>query len=232
MNARPSPRWAWLAFAIVLASGAAGCGSGSLDKAGNPSSKPLVLTLADGNGDTSDAQPFAAAVWKASHGTPRVKIEGNWRPNDSHSETDLLKDGEAGKAVLGTTAPRAFDRVGIDSFQAPQSPFLIDNYPLERRVLDSSIPARMLAGLKPNGLVGLALLPGPLRRPLGFTRPLVAASTYRGARIAIRPSQVTADIFRALGAIPVPQKQSGSEQSTAGLTGIEAHANLIDSAFA
>jgi len=90
----------------------------------------------------------------------------------------------------------------------------------------------MLAGLKPDGLVGLALLPGPLRRPLGFTRPLVAASTYRGARIAIRPSQVTADIFRALGAIPVPQKQSSSGQSAAGLTGIEAHANLIDSAFA
>src|SRR5262249_25431645 len=106
MNARLSPRWAWLAFAIVLAIGAAGCGSGSLDKAGNPSSKPLVLTLADSNGDTSDAQPFAAAVWKASHGTLRIRIEGNWRPNDSYSETDLIKDVQAGKAVLGITASR------------------------------------------------------------------------------------------------------------------------------
>jgi hypothetical protein len=76
--------------------------------------------------------------------------------------------------------------------------------------------------------------PGPAGgcRPLGFTRPLVAASSYRGARIGIRPSEVTADIFWALGAIPVAQKQSNSGESIAGLTGVEGHANLIDAGFA
>jgi TRAP-type C4-dicarboxylate transport system substrate-binding protein len=219
-------------LAAALALGATGCGAGNLDKAGNPSSKPVVLTLADGNADTSDAQPFATAVRTLSHGTLQIKIEGNWRPGDAYFETGLIKDVRAGKAQLGIAASRAFDTVGITSFQALQAPFLIDNITLERKVLDSSIPGMMLQGLRPHGLVGLALLPGPLRRPFGFTKPLLAASDYKGARIGIRPSGVTADIFRALGAIPVAQKQSNSGQSTAGLTGIEAHANLIGSGFA
>jgi len=226
-----------LVLVAVLAFGATACGAGNLDKAGNPSSKPLVLTLADGNGsDTfyppSDAKPFASAVWKLSHGMLRIKIEGNWRANDPRVETGLINDVRAGKAQLGITGSRAFDTVGITSFQALQAPFLIDSYALERKVLDSSIPGKMLQGLRPHGLAGLALLPGPLRRPLGFTRPLVAAASYRGARIGIRPSEVTAGIFRALGAIPVAQKQSNTGQSIAGLTGVEAHAGLIDAGFA
>ena len=232
MKARTLPGPAWVVAAAILAIAAAGCGSGNLDKAGNPSSKPVVLTLADGNLDTSDAQPFTTAVWKLSHGTLQIKIESNWRPNENYYETGLINDVRAGKAQLGITASRAFDTVGIDSFEALQAPFLINNLNLERKVLDSNIPGKMLQGLRPHGLVGLALLPGPLRRPLGFTKPLLAAADYKGARIAIRPSEVTADIFRALGAIPVAQKQSNSGQSTAGLTGIEVHANLIDSGFA
>ena len=236
VNARTFSASVRLVLAAVLALGAAACGAGNLDKAGNPSSKPLVLTLADGNGDTngdtSDAQPFAAAVGKLSHGTLQIKIEGSWRGNDAYYETGLINDVRAGKAQLGIAASRAFDTVGITSFQALQAPFLIDNVNLERKVLDSTIPGKMLAGLRRHGLAGLALLPGPLWRPLGFTRPLVAASSYQGAKIGIRPSEATADIFRALGAIPVAQQQSNTGQSIAGLTGVEAHAFLIDAGFA
>jgi TRAP-type transport system periplasmic protein len=232
MNTRIFPGLAWVALAAALAMGAAACGSGSLDKAGGPVSKPVVLTLADGEGDTSNAQPFADAVSTLSHGSLQIRIEGDWRPGDPNDEADLIKDVQAGKAQLGVTASRAFDTVGIDSFQALQAPFLIDNIALEQKVLDSAIPGTMLHGLRPHGLAGLAVLPGPLRRPLGITRPLVAASSYRGARIGTRPSQVTADIFRALGAVPVTQARSSSGPSTAGLTGAEGHANFIDSSFA
>jgi TRAP-type C4-dicarboxylate transport system substrate-binding protein len=233
MKARSFPGRTWIVFAAALAIGAAACGTGNLDKAGGPVSKPVVLTLADGEGDISNAQPFASAVRNLSHGTLQIKIEGNWRPRDPNYEPGVIKDVRAGKAQLGITVSRAFDLVGIDSFQALQAPFLIDSYALERQVLSSGIPATMLAGLRPYGLVGLGVLPGPLRRPLGFGRPLLAASDYKGARIGTRPSQVTADIFRALGAIPVTQTRSYSGVSiTRGLNGFEGHANLIDSGFA
>jgi hypothetical protein len=109
---------AGLVLAAALAVGATACGAGNLDKAGNPIVKPVVLTLADGNTDTSDAQPFAAAVGALSRGTLQIKIEGNWRPNEAFYETGLINDVRAGKAQLGITASRAFDTVGITSFQA------------------------------------------------------------------------------------------------------------------
>ena len=227
MSAKTFPARTCVVLAAALAIGATACGSGSADKAGGAVAKPVVLTLADGEADTSNAQPFATAVSRLSHGSLQIKIEGDWRPTDPTYETDLIKTVQAGKAQLGITASRAFDTVGIDSFQALQAPFLIDNYPLERKVLASTIPGKMLQGLRSYGLIGLAVLPGPLRRPFGFTKPLLAVSDYKAARIGIRPSKVTADIFRALGAIPVTQPRSFF-LSTAGLTGIEAHAVVID----
>src|SRR5262249_42469968 len=159
-------------------------------------------------------------------------IEGSWRLSDPSREADLIKDVQAGKADLGITASQAFDIAGISSFQALQAPFLINSYPLERKVLDSAIPAQMLQRLRPHDLVGLAVLPGPLRRPLGFTRPLVAASSYRGARIGIAPPAVDAGIFRALGAVPVTLRRRGSEPDIAGLTGLENSASAVDVGFA
>ena len=233
MKSRSFPVRMWIVFAAALAIGATACGTGNLDKAGGPVPKPVVLTLADGEGDISNAQPFASTVRNLSHGTMQIKIEGDGSPSDPNYEIGVIKDVRAGKAQLGVTASRAFDMVGIDSFQALQAPFLIDSYALERKVLDSGIPAKMLAGLRPYALAGLGILPGPLRRPLGFGRPLLAASDYKGARIGIRPSQVTADIFRALGAIPVTQTRSSSGVSiTGGLTGFEGHADLIDAGYA
>jgi hypothetical protein len=61
----------------------------------------------------------------------------------------------------------------------------------------------MLAGTSKLGLVGLAVLPTDLRKPLGVSRPLVAVSDYRGARIGVREGEVAKATFTALGATPV-----------------------------
>jgi hypothetical protein len=50
MKARSFPVRTWIVFAAALAIGAAACGTGNLDKAGGPVSKPVVLTLAELNG--------------------------------------------------------------------------------------------------------------------------------------------------------------------------------------
>ena len=226
MNAGHFRGRAWIVLAAALAMGAAACGSGGVNKAGSPATRTTVLTLADGEGDISNAQPFADAVKKLSHGTLQIKIKRHWRLNDARYETGLIKDVQKEDAQLGITASRAFDTVGISSFRALQAPFLIDNIALEQKVLDSDIPARMLPGLKPEGLVGLAVLAGPLRRPLGFTKPLVAASDYRGTSIGFRASGVSEEILRALGAAPVVIPAS---HDTSGLDGVEGNVtNMLD----
>jgi TRAP-type C4-dicarboxylate transport system substrate-binding protein len=218
---------AWIVLAAALALGAAACGSGGVNKAGSPDARTTVLTLADGEGDISNAQPFADAVKRLSHGTLQINIKRHWRPDDARYETDLIKDVQKGDAPLGISASRAFDTVGIASFQALQVPFLIDNIAFEQKVLNSDIPAKMLVGLKPQGLVGLAVLAGPLRRPLGFSKPLVAPSDYRGASIGFRASAVSEEILRALGATPVVIP---GNHDTSGLDGVEGHVtNMLES---
>src|SRR5215471_7524568 len=115
MKSRSFPVRMWIVFAAALAIGATACGTGNLDKAGGPVPKPVVLTLADSEGDISNAQPFANAVNSLSHGSLQIKIEGSWRPKDPNSEADLIKDVQAGKADLGITTSRAFDAAGISS---------------------------------------------------------------------------------------------------------------------
>ena len=57
----------------------------------------------------------------------------------------------------------------------------------------------MLDGLKPLGVVGLGILPGPLRKPLGVSR-LVGPADYAGKTLAFQRSRVAELTLRALGA--------------------------------
>jgi hypothetical protein len=50
------------------------------------------------------------------------------------------------------------------------------------------------------GVVGLGVLPGPLRRPIGFKRKAIGAGDYGGALAGVRPSAIVESTFRALGA--------------------------------
>lgn len=226
MNARIYLGRAWMVLTAALALGAAACVPGNLDKAGGPVPKPVVLTLANDSGDLSGPQPFATAVNELSHGALQVKIEGpSGRLGDLNSETGLIRAVQAGKAQLGITGTQAFDTVAAGGFQALQAPFLIDSYALQRRVLASDLPHKMLAALNPIGLVGVGLLPGVLARPFGFSRPLVAASDYRGAKIGILPSLVEGETFRALGATPV------TSGGISGLAGAETDVFTAATAF-
>ena len=83
----------------------------------------------------------------------------------------MIGDVKAGKADLGWAGSRAFDSVGVPAFDALHAPLLIDSYALEQRVLQSPLVGDMLDGLKPLGVIGLGILPGPLRKPLGVSPP-------------------------------------------------------------
>jgi TRAP-type C4-dicarboxylate transport system substrate-binding protein len=91
----------------------------------------------------------------------------------------------------------------VKSFQALQAPFLVTNYALLDRVLTSPIANEMLAGLKRQDVVGIALLPGLLRHPVGLRRVLVSPARFRRARVRIQPSKATRALMTALGAKPV-----------------------------
>jgi TRAP-type C4-dicarboxylate transport system substrate-binding protein len=191
-----------LAAAGAIAVVASACGGGGEDKAGGApgrEAKPLVLTLEQGDPDYGGAQ-FAAAVANRSGGSIRVDVDSEWHESRVDFERGIVDDVRAGRADLGVVGVRIWDTLGVTSLQALVAPFLVGSMELQQRVLESPLAARMLSGLDRAGVVGLALLPGPLARPFGYRRALIGPRDYAGARLGARPGRVEEETFASLGA--------------------------------
>jgi len=169
-------------------------------------------------GPPVDVQFWIEEVQRRAGGSLSIQVTNQWREQEIDYDKATIADVQAGKVQLAKVAARAYDTVGVTSFQALLAPFLIDNQTLEQRVLESKLAGQMLAGTNELGLVGLAVLPTHLRKPLGLSRPLVAVEDYRGARIGVREGQVAKATFTALGATPVGYVPGGP---LSGLDGAE-----------
>ncbi len=185
------------------------------------------MTLANLDSDPTnyDSPDFVAAVDRLSRGSIQISTIFGWRSNDvlGHPEMGTIEDVSRGRVDLAVVAARAWDLAGVKSFHALLAPFLVDSLELERRVIESPLAARMLEGVRPLGLVPLALVPGALRYPLGVTRALVRPGDYAGATIGIRPSGIERETFEALGARAQPYPAG----SLAGLDGADLDVSTI-----
>jgi TRAP-type C4-dicarboxylate transport system substrate-binding protein len=194
-------RRAALAAAATLVVAAAACGGSGGDKAGGKETggKPVVLTLAEHDSDWGSAD-FAEAVEERSGGSIRIEIKTRWRASVLDSERRTVEDVRNDKVQMGIVGARVWDTLGVKSFRGLLAPFLVDSLELERRVLESPLAPRMLAGVERAGVAGIALLPGPLRRPWGKSRPLLGPRDYEGATIGAFPGRVEEATFRSFGA--------------------------------
>ena len=213
-----------LASGIAAVLGLTACSAGTSPSAsqGGPL-PPVTVTLTPGVPDSPGFPPefqdiahFARQVRQISAG--RMKIRILWevtRVTDPEPVTvSLVRDG---KVDLGWVGARAWDTLGVRSFQALQAPFLIDSYPLLDAVLASPMATQMLAGLHQAGFTGLGLYPDQLRHLIGFRKPLASLRDLRGARIRVPSSRASDALFRSLGAVPV--RLNGSAFSTAVTSG-------------
>jgi TRAP-type C4-dicarboxylate transport system substrate-binding protein len=187
------------------------------DKAGGRSDGgPVVLTLASHDYDAFEASEFASAVDRLSGGGVRIDVKSGVRFYEVDYERGTIADVRNADYDLAIVGARAWDGAGVKSFNALVAPFLVDSYELQRRVLESSLAERMLEGVAPLGLVGIGVVPGELRRPLGLTRKLVRPADYRGARVGIRPARVADAAMDALGA-----RGEGFQAHETGLVGFD-----------
>lgn len=203
--------------AIVLTPAAAGCAGSHVDKAGGSAPvKPVVLALATHDDDYAYGT-FADAVARLSDGSMRIRVVNNWRDNDADYERGIVNDVRSGRVPLGIVGVRVWDTLGVPSFRALVAPFLIDSLELEGRALASGFAPRALEAVSRQGVVGVALLPGLLRRPFGITRALVRPRDYRGATIGVRRSDVASETIAALGGVATSRAAS----DPSGLDGME-----------
>src|SRR4051812_14530165 len=204
---------------------AAGCGGRSSDKAGGVV-KPdgRQLTLAYATSMPSQIDRFSERVREMSRGSLGITYREGWRRGRPDFEAATIRDVAAGRAEMAVVGARAFDRVGVTSFQPLLAPLLVDSYALERKVFDAGIPQQMLSGVAKAGVVGVAVLPGPMRKLLGLTRPLRRPADFAGQVIGLQDSAQSAATLKALGATPQPVPY---QAETTGLDGYEQQLDSI-----
>lgn len=199
------------------------CGAPVGDRGGGPAQRQVTLSLVTGERGREEVDPFVNAVTARSSRSVTIDVRTGWRSGQPDYERGAIRDVIDGKADLGIAGARAFDTLGITSFQALVAPLLIDSYELQDRALSSPVGEEMLMGLEGSGLVGLDYVPGQLRRPLGITRQLTVPTDYEGSAVGLRDGAVAKMTLEALGARPVvfvPDRIGG-------LDGMEAHLKLI-----
>lgn len=134
----------------------------------------------------------------------QIEFANAWRMGEADYEQGTLEDVRAGEVDLAWVGARALDRVGVTSFQALLAPLLVDSYDLQEKVFEEGIPRQMLEGLKTADLVGIGVLPGPMRKVLGVSGPLRRPGDFRGRVIGLQDSALSDATLQSLGATPEP----------------------------
>jgi Bacterial extracellular solute-binding protein, family 7 len=215
------------AATAAIAALLAGCSLSDSDRVGGErEAATRVLTLLDPFSNGQEAAAFGDEVARLSHGALRVRVvDGRYEGPDY--EAAAIRDMRDGRADLAIAGSRAWDEFGASRLRALGAPLLIDSYRLQERVLESELVAPMLEELRPLGLVGIGILPGPIRRPLGVAHRLAGPSDFSGLTIGTQQSRVADATMRVLGAIS--RRLPAAVPDLAGLDGLERQVGSIES---
>lgn len=201
-------------FALALtATVVAAPGCGRSDKAGGVTAPTVLRFLATSPDAVGD--DFAAEVRKLSHGHMRVEVT-----HDAAGHATADYQVRAAKLVvsrrfdLGTVAAEAWTKLGVKSFEPFELPFLVSDQATLKAVLQSPQPTRMLKGLSARNVVGLALTPGLLRHPIGYSGPVTTPADFPGKGMHVPVSGLGDELASILGATPVHLPPGPSPQRT------------------
>ena len=218
-----------LARAVVVATAVivATAGCTTADRAGGTAPQgPRILTFAQPNRGDPPAQltHWADEVNRLTNGSIQVRFENGWRAGEASAMTNTLEDVKSGKVDLAWLGPQELDRRGVTSFQALVAPMLVDSYDLEGAVFAQGIPKEMLTGLDKIDLVGIGVLPGPLRHLLGITSTFTETRDFVGKTIGVSLSVLAEQTIKALGGIP---KGPPFSSALTDVDAIEAHVGAV-----
>jgi TRAP-type C4-dicarboxylate transport system substrate-binding protein len=191
-------------IAAVVAGACSGNGAGG-DKAGG-AGEPVVLRLANTASNLENypaITDFVGRLRERSGGNVRVEVVNEWGKFAADAEQQAVRAVATGQVDLGHAGTRAFDTMGVTSFQALQAPMLVDSYALQRAVIEGDLPRQMLHGLDRVGVAGLGILGGGLSKPIAVNKPLLGSADWRGITFGTYKSEVQAQAIRSLGATPM-----------------------------
>ena len=216
-----------IGVALTILAALGGCALGGGERVGGgPDADTSVVTMVTPFGRNGDSE-LVDEVSRLSDGRLELRVVATEHTGTDYEAATIrdVLDGSTDVAMVGARAWDEFDAPGISALGAP---FLVDSYALQERVLTSDLVHTMLQEL-PSGLVGIGILPGPLRRPFGMAHALAAPSDFRDLEIGTQQSDVADATMRAFGARPQRLLLDvGASPGFAGLAGIELQVAAIE----
>ncbi len=188
---------------VLLAATLALTGCQARDRAGGSADVATTdLRFAVTGDPGTQITAWAGEVDQLSKGTLTISFVRDEHAGQPDYETRMIADVQTGHVDLAWVGARAFDQVGLTTFQPLLAPTVIDSLELEGKVFDAGIPQQMLPSLDRIHLVGVGILPGPIRKLLGVHRPFTTPKDFAGQVVGVQASAVAEQTFRTLGATP------------------------------
>ena len=230
-------RNAWkTVVALTAAAVLATSGCQARDRAGGQADVEVKeLTFAITSDAPTQIKAWANEVDQLSKGTLKVTFVKDARAGQPTYEAGTIADVGAGKVDMAWVGARVFDQVGLTSFQPLLAPLLIDNLELQGKVFDAGIPQEMLSGLGKLDLVGIGVLPGPMRKVLGIRKSFTKPGDFAAAVVGMQDSGVADQTFQALGAtakpVPAEAKLDGLDAYEQQLSAIHGNQYAADARY-
>jgi TRAP-type transport system periplasmic protein len=219
-------------LAVLLAAALAVTGCQARDRAGGSTDVETTTLRFALTGDPGpQITAWADEVDQLSKGTLKVAFVRDTRAGQPDYETGTIADVRTGIVDMASVGARAFDNAGLTSFQPLLTPMLIDSLELEGKVFEAGLPQQVLPSLDQLDLVGVGILPGPIRKVLGVAKPFTTPADFKGQVVGIQASGVADQTFRALGgttkAVPPGARLTGLDAYDQQLGSIQGnHYNL------
>ena len=161
---------------------------------------PVSLTSTYANGTGGVGSDVLDQLVAGTAGQPVSIAAPSVLPNTDDNDGDAVKRLQAGQADISVIRSDALDEAGATSVAALTAPFAVTNEDQAERISTDPIAAKLLAGLDRIGLVGLRLVPGGLRHPVGYKTPLLGLDSWKDQVINTRRGPGVERIITALGA--------------------------------
>lgn len=187
------------ALALCTLLSVTGCTGTPLTRSG-AEVDPISLTSTYANGPSGVGSDVLDELVAATAAEPVTVERPSTPPDSDDNDGDAVKRVQAGQAELAVVRTDALEGAGATSMAAFTAPFAVTSDAQATKIATDPIAGKLLAGLDRIGLVGLRLVPGGLRHPVGYKTPLLGPGDYQGMVINTRPGPGTERIIAALGA--------------------------------
>ncbi|NOY09213.1 MAG: TRAP transporter substrate-binding protein [Spirochaetes bacterium] len=185
---------------------------------GRREEKKIILKAADDHEltypTTQGLLKMAELLKKWSHGRITMIV---YPSAQLGSERETIKKTRDGKIDINRVNINPITQI-VPQFKAFALPYIFRSAEHMHKVVDGEIGKELMEYLKKKGFIGLGFYDSGQRSFYNSVRPIRSIADLKGLRIRVQKAEITIDMVKALGAIPIPM--SFEEVYTALRTGV------------